>query len=68
MRKPEDKQVMNGEPIVKKVGYKIIEICCDCGLSHAVFYRTDVKNHKQVVIKTSYRDDYETNKERRRNE
>ena len=42
-------------------------VCCDCGLVHAAFYHVDTKKHKRVVIKTSYRDDYETDKERRNN-
>jgi hypothetical protein len=68
MSEEEYKQVIGGEPVIKEVGYKIVEICCDCGLAHAVFYNVDVRRHKRVVVKTSYRDDYETVLARKRNE
>lgn len=60
MAKEEYKQVTGGEPVVKRVGYKIIEICCDCGMAHAVFYNIDTVRGKRVVVKTSYRDDFES--------
>ena len=66
MRKPEYKQVIGGEPIVKRVGYMVTEICCDCGLAHGVFYNIDTKRHKRVVVKTSFRDDHETDKARKK--
>jgi hypothetical protein len=66
VKKSEYKQVIGGEPVVKKVGYLITEICCDCGYAHAVFYNIDVKRGKRVVVKTVFRNDYETNKSRKK--
>lgn len=60
MAKSEYRQIIGGEPVIKAVGYKVIEICCDCGLSHAVFYNIDTVRGKRVVVKTSYRDDFES--------
>ena len=59
------KQVIAGEPTVKVVGHLIHETCCACGLTHAIFYNIDVRRGKRVVIKTSYIDDYETDKQRK---
>ena len=53
-------EIISGEPIVKPLKRSLLEVCCDCGLNHLTFYRIEVRKGKQVVIQTSYRDEYET--------
>ena len=60
MPKDEYHVVISGEPRVKLRKYLIHEICCDCGLAHAVFYDIKVVDGMRVVTKTVYRDDHET--------
>ena len=66
MPKDEYRIIISGEPRVKPRKYLIHEICCDCGLAHAVFYDIETRDGKRVVIKTVYRDDYETDKHRKK--
>ena len=53
-------QIISGEPREKPRKYLIHEICCDCGLAHAVFYDIKIVDGMRVVTKTVYRDDHET--------
>lgn len=52
---------MNGEPTTMKPDMFILEACCDCNLVHLVLY--EIKNGK--IVRTVYRDDWETEKDRR---
>ena len=65
---PEDKtnyvDIISGEERVKPLKYRILEACCDCGLTHAVFYNVINEKGKRVITKMIYRDDYETKKVR----
>lgn len=51
---------ISGEPVKILQNELRIESCCDCGLAHTVFYLIE-ENH---IIKTSFRDEWETRKER----
>lgn len=55
-------QVKNGQPLKYKEGRVYVEVCCDCGLTHAVYYFIK----RKTTIKVVYRDDYETARNRRR--
>jgi len=52
-------KVENGQPIKYKKDTLYFEVCCDCQLVHAVSFNKE-------VIMTAYRDDYETDKARKR--
>ena len=54
--------VVGGKEYVKELRCRILESCCDCGLTHAVFYNIEVQRGKRVITKMMYRDDYETNR------
>lgn len=56
---------MSGEPQIKIPKDLYLEVCCDCGLVHAVFYRIITVNRKWAIEKTVYRDDWETKGERK---
>ena len=64
-KKKEYHNIISGEPIVKPLNKSILEVCCDCGLNHLTFYRIENVKGKRVVIQTSYRDNYETRKDRK---
>ena len=53
-------EIISGEPVVKPLKRSLLEVCCDCGLNHLTFYRIEIRKGKQVIIQTSYRDEYET--------
>jgi len=53
----------NGEPIEINPGFARMESCCDCDLAHLVLY--EIKGDK--IIKTSYRDTWLTNNDRKKN-
>ena len=65
MAKKDYHEIISGEPVVKPLKRSLLEVCCDCGLNHLTFYRIEVRKGKQVVIQTSYRDEYETRKDRK---
>ena len=54
-------KVLNGQPILYPAGESNWESCCDCGLTHMVFYRQE----KYGVVQTNFRDDHITMKERK---
>ena len=51
---------VNGEPIIIEQGKMIHEVCCECGFTHAVFYR--ISDCGKAIQKTAYIDEYETRK------
>lgn len=60
-------KIVSGQPIRMKSGTFSFESCCSCGLVHLVFYRIRRINGKQVIERVSYRDDWETNIVREKN-
>lgn len=58
--------IISGEERVKPLRYRILEACCDCGLTHAVFYNITVEKGKRVITKMIYRDDYMTAEARKK--
>jgi hypothetical protein len=55
-------KAINGTPVKIKPNTLMVEICCDCGLAHSILYEIKGKH----IIRTIYRDDYETKKERKK--
>ena len=58
-RKP--KAGKNGAKEIIQDGSDFQIICCDCGLSHRYLF----EKHKKGLLWTTYRDDVETDKERK---
>ena len=58
--------VVGGKEYIKPLRCRIFEACCDCGLTHAVFYNIETKRGKRVITKMMYRDDYETAESKKR--
>lgn len=54
--------ILSGEPQLIKTTWTRLEVCCDCKLTHFVFYRVI---DKKTIERTVYRDDWETLKRRK---
>jgi len=54
-----NRHLVNGEPVKLKKGELYEAVCCDCNLVHTMFVDKD-------CVMTSYRNDYETKKLRRK--
>ena len=52
--------IISGEERVKPLRELVLESCCDCGLTHAVFYNIIVEKGKRVITKMMYRDAFAT--------
>ena len=53
---------MNGKPEKIRPRHTRTEFCCDCGLAHLVGY--DIENGE--IVTTFFRDDWETAKQRKK--
>ena len=63
MSKKTTGQIISGEPEKIIPDSNRLEGCCDCKLMHLTFYEIV----DGIIWRTSYRDDWETDKDRKKN-